>query len=109
MGTGNTKLEKAITLPEHERFYGLDNFGNTCYCNSVLQALFFCSPFRDRLIEHFQQQSDADKNSEHLLNALADLFITIQQQKKQVGRLSPRKFVDRLRKESGIVKNFIFC
>lgn len=35
---------------EIERLWGLENFGNTCYCNSVLQALYACEPFK-----HFVQ------------------------------------------------------
>ncbi|KAJ7204395.1 hypothetical protein GGX14DRAFT_319323, partial [Mycena pura] len=31
--------------------WGLENFGNTCYANSVIQALYFCAPFRDLLIQ----------------------------------------------------------
>ena len=51
--TGN-KLEKALPsdLPEEERYFGLENFGNTCYCNSVLQALYFCEPFRRAILEY---------------------------------------------------------
>ena len=26
------------------------NFGNTCYSNSVLQALYFCRPFREKVL-----------------------------------------------------------
>ena len=29
-----------------EQLWGLENFGNTCYCNSVMQALYHCEPFR---------------------------------------------------------------
>ncbi|KAJ2715279.1 hypothetical protein H4R19_001289 [Coemansia spiralis] len=35
-------------LPDNDdRFYGLVNVGNTCYCSSVLQSLYFCRAFRD--------------------------------------------------------------
>lgn len=30
---------------------GMENFGNTCYANSVLQALYHCRPFRDAMME----------------------------------------------------------
>ncbi len=73
MGANASKLEKALAeAPEDERYYGFENFGNTCYCNSVLQALYFCKPFRERVLKYGATlPSNAEEN---LLTCLVDLF-----------------------------------
>ncbi|GAA6004829.1 uncharacterized protein JCM10292_002532 [Rhodotorula paludigena] len=35
-----------------ERYFGMENFGNICYANSVLQSLYFSKPFR-QLVESY--------------------------------------------------------
>ncbi|BFZ61952.1 hypothetical protein YB2330_003030 [Saitoella coloradoensis] len=35
-----------------DKTFGMENFGNTCYANSVLQALYFCKPFRDAVLSY---------------------------------------------------------
>ncbi|KAM0278027.1 hypothetical protein ACHAQH_005396 [Verticillium albo-atrum] len=35
-----------------DRFFGLENFGNTCYCNSIVQALFYQESFRQNVINY---------------------------------------------------------
>ncbi|GLC37566.1 Ubiquitin carboxyl-terminal hydrolase 3 [Pleodorina starrii] len=103
MGANSSRLEKALAeAPEDERYYGLENFGNTCYCNSVLQALYFCKPFRERLLKYGAAlPSNAEEN---LLNCLAELFTQINSSKKKVGVVSPKKFVARLRRDNELFR-----
>ncbi|CDY50263.1 BnaC03g61300D [Brassica napus] len=105
MGVAGSKLEKALgeQFPEGERYFGFENFGNTCYCNSVLQdrktclcsifALYFCAPFREY--------------EENLLTCLADLFSQISSQKKKTGVISPKRFVQRLKKQNVLFRSYM--
>ncbi|XP_072108818.1 ubiquitin carboxyl-terminal hydrolase 46 isoform X2 [Mobula birostris] len=105
-GTNASALEKDIgpeQFPINEHYFGLVNFGNTCYCNSVLQALYFCRPFRENVLAYKAQQ----KKKENLLTCLADLFHSIATQKKKVGVIPPKKFISRLRKENDLFDNYM--
>lgn len=74
MGNTTSKLEKALAESgDDERYYGLENFGNTCYCNSVLQALYFCRPFREKVLQY--GQSAGRDTEDNLLNCLVELFL----------------------------------
>ncbi|TVY64224.1 putative ubiquitin carboxyl-terminal hydrolase creB [Lachnellula suecica] len=35
-----------------DKFFGLENFGNTCYCNSIMQALYYSGPFREHVVRY---------------------------------------------------------
>ncbi|WWC92745.1 uncharacterized protein L201_007704 [Kwoniella dendrophila CBS 6074] len=39
-------LNNKDAITEKELLFGLENFGNTCYCNSVIQALYSCEVFK---------------------------------------------------------------
>ena len=66
-------------------YCALFQFGNTCYSNSVLQALYFCRPFREKVLEYKARNK---RTKETLLTCLADLFYNIATQKKKVRLLS---------------------
>ncbi|XP_021688109.2 ubiquitin carboxyl-terminal hydrolase 3 isoform X3 [Hevea brasiliensis] len=114
MGAAGSKLEKALgdQFPEGERYFGLENFGNTCYCNSVLQALYFCVPFREQLLEYYATNKNTGDAEENLLTCLADLFtqvITpqISSQKKKTGVIAPKRFVQRLKKQNELFRSYM--
>ncbi|KAJ1626272.1 putative ubiquitin carboxyl-terminal hydrolase [Pavlovales sp. CCMP2436] len=104
MGSSSSKaahrLDKALgtSMPDDAHFFGLENFGNTCYCNSVLQALYYCLPFRDACLAY--AQANESRGPDDLLHCLCDLFRNIHQQKKRCGVIGPRKFVLKLREEN---------
>ena len=58
--TSKCKLDKRIFRLLNPRFFlgkafsslYFFKFGNTCYVNSVLQALYFCRPFREKIIQY---------------------------------------------------------
>ncbi|KAF2723262.1 cysteine proteinase [Polychaeton citri CBS 116435] len=33
-----------------DKFFGFENYGSTCYCNSIIQCLYYSAPFRDHVI-----------------------------------------------------------
>merc|ERR1712037_422135 len=107
MGANASQLEKDIgsdLFPANEHYFGLVNFGNTCYSNSVLQALYFCRPFREKVLEY---KAKNKRTKETLLTCLADLFYSIVTQKRKVGTIAPKKFIARLRKEKVEFDNYI--
>lgn len=92
-----------MNIIEHNHYFILLQFGNTCYCNSVLQALYFCKPFREKVLDY---KAKNKRTKETLLTCLADLFYNIATQKKKTGTIAPKKFIARLRKENGkLVEN----
>eukprot|EP00762_Andalucia_godoyi_P002844 ANDGO_04469.mRNA.1 Ubiquitin carboxyl-terminal hydrolase 4 len=105
MGGQPSKLEKALgaSFPENEHYLGFENFGNTCYCNSVLQALYYCAPFRNKVLEYAHRHPSDD---ETLLGCLADLFVQVNSSKKKTGSVAPRKFVQKLRKENELFRGY---
>ncbi|KAJ6814640.1 ubiquitin carboxyl-terminal hydrolase 3-like isoform X1 [Iris pallida] len=109
MGATGSKLEKALgdQFPEGERYFGLENFGNTCYCNSVLQALYFCVPFREQLLDYYANNKNVGDAEENLLTCLADLFTQISSQKKKTGVIPPKRFVQRVKKQNELFRSYM--
>eukprot|EP01068_Selenidium_serpulae_P017469 Selendium_serpulae@DN6381_c0_g1_i5.p1 len=75
-------------------YRGLDNLGNTCYCNSVIQALYYCEAFRNHCLQHRN-----DENST-LLCALAEVFHQISIPKGRADGAT-RKLLEHLFRQTG--------
>jgi ubiquitin carboxyl-terminal hydrolase 12/46 len=74
----------------------------------VLQALYFCRPFRERVLSYKEehQAEETDKGEERggeadsLLSVLGDLFVQIATYKKKFGVIHPKKFISKVKKEN---------
>ncbi|POR36691.1 Putative ubiquitin carboxyl-terminal hydrolase creB [Tolypocladium paradoxum] len=60
-------LQNAGPLREDgsDRFFGFENFGNTCYCNSIVQALFYSDLFRQNVIKYPPYSPSDTPNGTH--------------------------------------------
>ncbi|KAK6454742.1 ubiquitin carboxyl-terminal hydrolase [Scheffersomyces xylosifermentans] len=50
-----TRPSNGVRLPYGDgsnKIFGMENFGNTCYCNSILQCLYYSDSFRTNLVKH---------------------------------------------------------
>jgi len=74
----------------------------------VIQALYFCQPFREKILEYRQHIKKSDETfHDNLLSCLADLFSNISSQKRRVGTIAPKRFITKLKRENELFDNFM--
>lgn len=99
--SSSSKIEKDFTdlgedIPEN--LIGLENKSNTCYANSVIQALYFCTEFRSKVL-------DAKPLPNSLLKHLQELFQNLKSFKKKTGVLSAKMFMRQVKTLNELFNN----
>ena len=71
----------------------------------MLQALYFCRPFREGLLEYYERLPET--HEENLLTCLGELFFEIASQNKRTGVYSPKRFIARLKRDNELFRSFM--
>mmetsp|Transcript_9553 Transcript_9553/g.14118 ORF Transcript_9553/g.14118 Transcript_9553/m.14118 type:complete len:389 (-) Transcript_9553:3559-4725(-) len=81
-------------------FYGLVNHGNTCYCNAIIQSLYYTTTFRELMFDWHQilLAISSKKLSTPILSSLSQMFMDISNKGPGVGYFDPYRFVSSIRK-----------
>ena len=71
----------------------------------MLQALYFCAPFRKNVLKNYKeqilQQPNKIKTTKNLLIALGEVFHEISTNKSPNGIYQPKNFINTLRQSNG--------
>jgi len=90
-GSNTGEKEQSAKFAEGEFYVGFENRNAiTCYANSVVQSLYYCEPFRRRVLEY----RSTDSVSDNPVLLLQDIFNQIQNYKKKNGCLTTKKLMN---------------
>lgn len=77
---------------------GLDNLGNTCYINAIVQALYHIPLFREKILEQSKLDLSVDGSRGTLFYSIQALFTAMESSASMNGRpISPSSLIESLR------------
>lgn len=88
--------------------FGMENFGNTCYCNSILQCLFYSDGFRTLLVNHGYDNDDVRRYKREVKGAGSHTFTVkyeqlVQKKLKEQGGSEEDDSVANAQKRKGLI------
>lgn len=103
-----THLEnnQGVTLSreDSQKVFGMENFGNTCYCNSILQCLFYSDSFRNKLLDYnttkHEPRLEVNGSKPHNFTSKYELLVEKKKKEQLKEKPLPATNGDRSRKGS---------